>query len=500
MKLPQTEHSEPEDKPQYFMRTNRIIFVCIGLFVILQHITIVGFFLLRVTGIDSFAIQLLVGWTALSLLAVCWIILKCTQGSGTANIMKERMSTPGKPAGYFSLYSLCSMMQEGLVLVRGENILYANSAFSYLLGVQENELIDTNIRSYIHTEDAALLELGETNRSAKNAEQATAPAQSPEQVHEAASLNPPRRCSLRMATSLGDYVWVICSVHTILWDGATAYLLLFENMAPLKQAQRLLEQHEQQSRIFVERTPLAVAMFDALGQITIANSAWYSAWSNVSGSIPKRFNILQDSLLPRQDLEHAIQQAFAKIDSGVAALEHATPWGETCWFNVNFYPMLTQAGNLIGVIMLQQDITDSIRSTRREQELSAQLSSIREEALANQRRYTGIFDTHSAVIVCIDENEKICIWNKAAEAHFGLRRQDALGREITQIGQKMSAYLRVLSNLTINPSSIATGTQKYDTSEGTVLETITAFRTSDKNSLTMLRIEKNKAATGGAPE
>ncbi|MDR1243155.1 MAG: PAS domain S-box protein [Deltaproteobacteria bacterium] len=493
MNLPQMDKPAREDTPQYLSRRTRAAFTGFGAFLILQDIALVVFFLQRAAWTDPWIVRAMAGWAVLSMLAACWFILKSAQCAGKVHSgAEEPLESIGRPDKNFSLPSLCAMMEEGLALVRAETILYANNSFSYLLGVQEDELVNTNIRNYIHPEDASLLDLGESKRKHPGPNPHPLAGKTRESGGHDGLLpvRPPTRSTLRMTTSLGDYRWVICAVHNILWQGEEASLLLFENLGPLKQAQRSLEEHEQQSRIFLERTPLAVAMFDALGQINIANSAWYSVWSNVTGAMPKRFNLLQDSLLPRPDLEKAVRQAFGKTDSGVTNLEHTTPWGETRWFNINFHPMLTLTGNLIGVMMIQQDITDNVRSSRREHELSAQLSALRDEALANQKRYAGIFDTHPAAIVCFDEFEKIRLWNKAAEAHFGLRRQEALGREITRIGQKMAPYLSLLSQLATTRENMLERIQEYETGDGRVSETVKIFRAAEQNALTTLRIEK----------
>ncbi|MDR2743676.1 MAG: PAS domain-containing protein [Desulfovibrio sp.] len=491
----QAEKSTGEGVPQYLTPGTRTVFIGIGLFLILQNIAIIIFFLHRVAGIEPWLIKLLLGWASVSLLAACWIMLKSSQctGSSTRGV-KEQTSPLGPADKNFTLPSLCAMLEEGLALVRDGKIVFANSSLSYLLGVQEDELVDTRIHSYIHSEDVTLLDLGEHKRNTKNTPQN--PYQSREKSKEAgghdnALVDTPTRSALRMTTSLGDYRWVICSAHNTLWEGKECSLLLFENLGPLKQVQSSLEEHEQQSRIFLECTPLAVAMFDALGQMTVANSAWHSVWSNVACPIPKRFNLLQDSLLPRQDLERAVQAAFGKIDSGVTNMEFTTPWGETRWFNINFHPMLTLTGNLIGVIMIQQDITDSVRSARREHELNAQLSALREETLMSQKRFMSMFDAYPAVVVCIDENEKIRIWNNAAEAYFEMSRQDTLGREITQLGPKMAPYLPLLSELTIAPDKVFESVKEDETTGGRVTESAKVFRTSKNNALTMLRIEIN---------
>ncbi|MDR2893132.1 MAG: PAS domain-containing protein [Deltaproteobacteria bacterium] len=334
----------------------RALLFCIGFFLILQAIFLVVFIVWYISGLDSAFSTLLGIWSVLSALGGGWLMLKTAQGADDQNPagIPGRYALLGPADNNLSLASLCSRIQEGMVLLQDEKIIYANPALAYLLGMQEDDLIGTGIQSYIHPEDLDLLDLSGSNQD----------------------FSGPNRSTLRLTTSLGDYRWVIGHLNFMFVDGQETLLLLFENIGPLKQAQRSLEEHEQQSRIFLERTPLGVAMFAPHGQLKIANTAWHSVFSNITGPMPKRFNILQDQFLPQSGVEQAVLQAFNKKSSGVDSLEHSTPWGETRWFNINFHPMLAPAGNLIGVMMIQQDITDQVRSIRRENELSEQLNQI----------------------------------------------------------------------------------------------------------------------------
>lgn len=360
------ENAGRPDQPQHLYRSTRVILLCVGLLLVLQAICLGLYIFTRLTESslrENYGLGL---WSALSLLAGFWLVIRSWQAAGNENVgqMLLRKDALGRASANLSLATLGATMQEGMALLREGKIIYANNSLNYLLGTQEEDLLNTDIFSHIHPEDAGLLELQPATPSAQAGQAEPAPS----------SLPLPRRCTLRMATSLGDHRWVICNVHNIYWEGAPATMILFENLGPLKQAQRSLQEREQESRILLERTPLAIAVFDAVGQMKIANSLWYSFWSNVTGPSPRGFNILNDPLLPRPDLTRAIEQAFDKAPSEVKSLEHSTPWGETRWFDLSFHPMLSPTGNIMGVIMVQQDITDMTRSTRRQLELGAQLA------------------------------------------------------------------------------------------------------------------------------
>lgn len=459
------------ETPQFLAPGNRALLFCIGLFLGLQAIFIAVFIFNNIASLESMHDRLLGAWSGFSLLAGALLVIKGSQLSSRpmATDPVSRAALLGMPDDHLTLATLSSLIQEGMALVRDEKIIYANSALAYLLGELEEDLIDTSIRRHIHYDDLALLDIDENH----------------------SDLSSLSRATLRLTTTLGDYRWAICNVFYVLWDNEPATLLVFENIGPLKQAQRSLEEHEQQSRIFLERTPLGVAMFDALGQLKIANTAWHSIWTNISGAAAKRYNILQDPLLPRADIERAIRQAFGKKEAGVSNLEYATSWGETRWYNIDFHPMLTPVGNLIGVIMVQQDITDSIRSLRRENELNDQLTAIRHDFSISVDRHVKLMDILPDVLVCFDENGIIRIWNNRAEQHFSLPRQEVMGLHVKSALKKMTRYLPMLQQL-----AAAGATQKqldehlsYDNDNGPVNERVIACTMGTGcNQITVLRI------------
>lgn len=328
----------------------------------------------------------------------------------------------GLPGNNLDLASLCAMLQEGAALLKNGCIIYVNPALAYLLAAQEEEILGTRLAAYLHPEDAGLLNLGGASRPGEG----------------------PSRAALRLLTRLGDTRWVICSAHNVDWQDEEALLLLFENIGPLRQAQQDLKTLEHQSRILLERTPLGVAMFDAMGRLRLSNTAWNALWSGIVGNSGRRFNILQDPFLPNTPVEQAVRQAFAKQDSGINNFEHAAPWGETRWLNLNFHPMTDPLGKLIGVAMIQQDITDRIRSTRRENELNEQLAALRRQTVGSGDVLDRVLDAAPHALVIFGPDGLITGWNRRAEARFGLPARQALGLHWRELPADFSLYRPLL--------------------------------------------------------
>lgn len=327
--------------------------------------------------------------------------------------------------GNLTLASLSGMMHEGFVLVQNGRITYSNPAFAYILAAQEGELIGSRFSSYIHPDDVELLKLED-------------------------NLDPdagPTRTTLRLTTRLGDVRWIICSVYKVVWQGEEVRFILCEDIGALKQAQSALEEQEQQSRILFERTPLGIAMFDAMGIMRLSNTAWRSTWSSVVGTGVRRFNILQDPFMPGTSIEKAVRQAFDKQECAINNYEHNTSWGETRWFDITFHPMLTPLDQLIGIAMIQQDITDKVRSSRRETELNDQLTALRMDIAHASSQLTKVIDELADVIICFDSDTKVTAWNAAATRRFGLTQSKAIGQPQSGLKEYLHLYMPYLQML-----------------------------------------------------
>lgn len=357
--------------------------------------------------------------------------LKENPGANNAHIF-------GVPGKNLDLAGICSILQEGVALLKHGHIIYINPALAYILAAQEEEILGTRISAYVHPEDTSLINL------------------------DGASLS---RSTLRLSTRLGDVRWVICSIHNVDWQGEDAVLMLFENIGPLRQTQQALEELEQQSRILLERTPLGIAMFDSMGQLRLSNTAWNAIWSSIVGNSGRRFNILQDPFLPNTVVERSITQAFDKKDTHINNFEHTAPWGETRWLNLSFHPMTNPLGKLIGVSMIQQDITDQVRSARRENELNEQLTSLRNEISSYEAMLLHMQSRDEHVTINFEQDGSIAGWNRHAEKRFGLPADKAVGMHYERPDVGLSPYVPIIQEaLSSNRPHTFERFERYDKS------------------------------------
>lgn len=336
----------------------------------------------------------------------------------------------------FDLVLLTSLMNEGMLVLQEGNILFANKSFSYFVGAGNGELEGEDLSNYVYPDDFTIL---------KNASQEV-------------GATPPVRRTLRLNTRAGDIRWVVCNIHRINWKGELCNLLFFENIGPLKQAMLTLEEHELQQSVLIEKAPFGVALFDTVGQLITANSIWYSLWSNIVGVKAMNFNLLQDTLLPRKDLVAAVQQAFNKKGSELTSVEHPAPWGETRWLNFYFHPIVNAVGVQTGVLMVQKDITEQVRYSRRETELGEQLTALRRHISIAGEKFASFVDVARFPLIAFDKERTVMQWNDKAEQRFGIPRHKALGMRFDALGHAVDPYNDIVQR------GILAGTNLYEES------------------------------------
>jgi len=99
---------------------------------------------------------------------------------------------------------------------------------------------------------------------------------------------------------------------------------------------------------------------------------------------------------------------------------------EPVYVQRHYVPFRRPSGQVDGYFILTRDMTDLKRS---EQRLAAQVAALHEsEALA-----TAVTTAALDCVVVIDEANRIVVFNPAAEATFGYRRADAIGRTMAEL-------------------------------------------------------------------
>lgn len=113
------------------------------------------------------------------------------------------------------------------------------------------------------------------------------------------------------------------------------------------------------------------------------------------------------------------------------------------FFNFSFYPVSDENGTIIGITSIGSDVTHEVNSRQRIQlqamefenavkERTADLIHANRELEASEDRIRTIIEAAPDAIVVIDENGEILNWNANAERIFGWKKEEVLGKLLTE--------------------------------------------------------------------
>ncbi|MCI4679831.1 PAS domain S-box protein [Rhodoblastus acidophilus] len=179
-------------------------------------------------------------------------------------------------------------------------------------------------------------------------------------------------------------------------------------------ADELARVEAEQLRHFVEQTPAAMAMFDQ-DMNYLATSA---RWRDINDLDGDAKGISHYALHP--NLPEAWKDAHRRGLNGetVRCEQDGAPLadGSERWVRWEVRPWRLGSGQIGGIVIFAEDITERIR--------------MQQELFENERRLEAIFDTAMDAIVTIGADCMIRSANPAAEDIFGHRAEELLGRDV----------------------------------------------------------------------
>lgn len=186
-----------------------------------------------------------------------------------------------------------------------------------------------------------------------------------------------------------------------------------ERTAELAQSNEALRESEEKFRLFIEHNPAAMAMFDREIRYLAVSPRWMQEY-RLTGEIIGRshYEILPDipehwKTIHRRCLAGAVEKAdedrFDRAD------------GSVNWLRWEARPWLNSTGEIGGIIIYSEDITERKRAKER---------LIEQAALLNLAQ--------DAIIVR-DLNNQVIFWNKSGERIYGWTAEEAIGRDVKEM-------------------------------------------------------------------
>ncbi len=319
-------------------------------------------------------------------------------------------------------YAFSDHAQEGMAVLRGMRPVFCNFSFAYLLGTSREQLLQSDIISSVHAEDHALF-LSALGLSRSG---------------EASS-----RFLARFTTLPGDLRWGACALRPTTWEGAPATLLFVLDVTDLKKQQQEKEALHAGARAIMDHSSSGMAVFDIFGSLQEANAEWREIWmpEDVPGAHP---NVLYDALAFPAELSRAFPEAFAGVEKKLPTLEIPTPSGDMRHLRIGLYPLADDEGKAAGLLMTQEDITEAVRHARTELEHAARSAQARYELLRMRDHIAAVMDATPSVMIGIDEDMLVTLWNSAAERRFEMSRRQTLGRNLLRVCRPLARHEAVI--------------------------------------------------------
>ena len=194
--------------------------------------------------------------------------------------------------------------------------------------------------------------------------------------------------------------------------------LLFQEITDRKQSENLLRQQEEQLRLFVKHSPAEVAMFDRQMRYMLASDRWLSSYALGTQNVVGRSHY---EIFP--DVPERWKQVHQSCLAGAVEMCQEDPFlraeGYVDWVRWEIHPWRINSGEIGGIIIFSEVITE-----RKNAELALQTAS---------QQVSNILESIADAFIAIDSQWRYTYVNAAAEKLLVRSRNELLGRSIWEL-------------------------------------------------------------------
>ncbi len=194
--------------------------------------------------------------------------------------------------------------------------------------------------------------------------------------------------------------------------------LLFQEISDRKQSENLLRQQSEQLRLFVKHSPAGVAMFDRQMRYMLVSDRWMSSYRLGDRNIIGRSHY---DIFP--NLPDRLKQIHQRCLAGAVEIcpEDSLPRadGSIKWLRWEIHPWRTNSGEIGGIMIFCEVITD-----RKNTELALSAAS---------EQVSNILESIADAFIAIDAQWRYTYVNATAEKLLARSRNDLLGRSIWEL-------------------------------------------------------------------
>ncbi|MCC3594101.1 PAS domain S-box protein [Microcoleus sp. PH2017_28_MFU_U_A] len=250
----------------------------------------------------------------------------------------------------------------------------------------------------------------------------------------------------------GSQQWFRWEVHP--WyrsNGDVGGIIVFsDNITDRKQAELTLEETQEKLQLFIKYAPASIVMFDRSMRYIAASQRWVDEFRlNDLGSIIGRSHYELFPNIP-EEWKQFHQRGFAGFIEKCDEDRFVHSDGSLQWLRWEIHPWYRSNGDVGGIILFTEDITDRKQAQialqqinteleKRVTERTAQLTEVNDRLLVTLlekdhayqllTEQAQLLDLAHDSIITWDLNSVITFWNQGAELMYGWTKAEAFGQE-----------------------------------------------------------------------
>ncbi len=173
---------------------------------------------------------------------------------------------------------------------------------------------------------------------------------------------------IRMSGATRTLIDIILAIYGTL---STNTLRMMRELSQRQRVESELRDSETRYRLLAERAPMAIQVFDRTGRVVRVNEAWERLWK-VPFSALAHYNVLEDQQLEQLGVLPQLRRVFAGESaefpvhaydkSRNADVPNRSAAGDQMWLRAVAYPVLAQDGQVLEVVVVQEDVTSRKQS------------------------------------------------------------------------------------------------------------------------------------------